>query len=79
MTDESVGIILDDPALVDTNASFTCPSELVLTGPISSTCMESGYWEPDPREVECKGECYGCMHLSQRFVMLIFPLSFHVS
>ena len=43
------------PALEGTNITFSCPLDLVLTGPNSSTCMENGEWEPDPREVECKG------------------------
>ena len=40
-----------------TNITFSCPHEqLVLTGPDSSTCIGNGEWEPDLREVECKGE-----------------------
>ena len=38
------------------NVSFVCPPGLILTGPYKSTCMGNGEWEPDPREVECKGE-----------------------
>ena len=46
------------PALVGSNATFSCPLGLEQTGPKSSTCMENGEWEPDPREVECKGDYY---------------------
>ena len=56
VTDDSVRVNFDDPALVDSNASFSCPSEKVLIGSNTATCMESGYWEPDPYEVECQGE-----------------------
>ena len=45
-----------NPALEGSSVNFSCPSELVLIGPRSSTCMRNGEWEPDPREVECKGE-----------------------
>ena len=43
-------------ARVGTVISFSClDSKLVLIGPNSSTCMGNGEWEPDPREIECKG------------------------
>jgi hypothetical protein len=44
-----------DPALEGTVLSFDCPPQQVLTGPNTTTCMGNGEWEPDPREVECKG------------------------
>ena len=44
-----------DPPLEGTNITFSCLPELILTGPGTSTCMGNGEWEPDPREVECKG------------------------
>ena len=63
---ESPSAQLDDSIMVmgysasgtarGTNITFSCPPELVLTGPNSSTCMGNGEWEPDIREVECKGE-----------------------
>ena len=37
------------------NITFSCPPKLVLTGPDSATCIGNGEWEPDLREVECKG------------------------
>ena len=43
----------EDPALEGENITFTCPTGAILTGPNSSTCVENGEWEPDPREVEC--------------------------
>ena len=58
MMNDSIRIIVDDPAIVGSNVSFTCPNGLVLIGPKQSTCMESGHWQPDPRESECKGVDY---------------------
>lgn len=43
------------PSNINVSLSFSCKSPGVLTGPNSATCMEDGNWEPDPREVECKG------------------------
>ena len=46
----------DQPSKVNTSLSFSCKSpERVLTGPNSTTCMDDGNWEPDPKDVECKG------------------------
>ena len=45
-----------DPAREGTNLSFSCLSGTMLAGPNVSTCTEEGQWEPDPREVVCKGE-----------------------
>ena len=58
MANNSIVVILEDPAVVGTNASFICPNGLVLIGPKQSICMEGGYWQPDPRELECKGVHY---------------------
>ena len=35
--------------------NFSCPPGLVLSGPNTTTCMENGEWEPDPRQTMCKG------------------------
>ena len=45
----------EDPALEGQNITFTCASNQILIGPNTSTCMENGEWEPDPREVACTG------------------------
>ena len=45
-----------DPAVEGTNVTFSCSPGLVLTGPSTTTCMDNGQWEPDPREVKCKGD-----------------------
>ena len=45
-----------DLFLEGTSVTFSCPPGLVLIGHSTSTCMGSGEWEPDPTEVECKGE-----------------------
>ena len=44
-----------DPALKCAVLTFECPPRYVLSGPNTTTCMRNGEWEPDPREVECKG------------------------
>ena len=43
-------------AMEGASVNFTCPPSHVLKGPHSATCMGNGEWEPDPSEVECKGE-----------------------
>ena len=40
-------------ANLGTTFNFTCPSNLSLIGPSSTTCTESGEWEPDPSRVMC--------------------------
>ena len=46
----------DRPFEVNTSLSFRCKSpKRVLAGPNSSMCIEDGNWEPDPRDIECKG------------------------
>ena len=51
--DESASSVMvmgyNDLALKEDSVSFTCSSGLAITGPNSSTCMENGEWEPDPR------------------------------
>ena len=46
----------NQPAIVGASATFTCPPTHVLIGPNTTTCMENGEWEPDPRQVECVGD-----------------------
>ena len=46
------------PAVEGTTVSFVCPPQYALNGPNTTTCMGNGEWEPDPREVECKGIYY---------------------
>lgn len=55
-------IIVVDPAQTivqegDT-LTFVCPPQHVLIGPNITTCMGNGQWEPNPRDVECKGIYY---------------------
>ena len=46
------------PMLEGSNITFSCLPEYVPIGPNTSICMENGEWEPDPRNVECKGIFY---------------------
>ena len=50
-------IVMDymDPAIEGTTVTFECPPEHVLIGPNTTTCMGNGEWEPDPRDLACKG------------------------
>ena len=49
-----------DPAFEGAVLSFDCPPQHVLIGPNTTICMGNGEWEPDPREVECKGTKLHC-------------------
>ena len=44
------------PALEGDIVNFTCANGLVLSGPNATTCMSNGLWEPNPRDVKCKGQ-----------------------
>ena len=47
-----------DPAIAGTVVNFSCPdalSDMVLTGPNTSTCTGNGEWKPDPIYAMCKG------------------------
>ena len=69
-----------DPALEATVVTFSCSPGLVLTGPNTTTCMDNGQWEPNPREVKCKGisnvqpvlitSCANCYHCS--LILILF-------
>ena len=63
MIDDSVSVLLDnEPAVIETNATFSCLPGQTFSGPYRSTCMENGLWEPDPQEVtECIGERHTCL------------------
>jgi hypothetical protein len=45
-----------EPALEGMNITFLCPSNYLLMGTSMSTCAENGEWEPDPKDMECKGK-----------------------
>ena len=59
------------PAIEGTVITLSCPDGLILTGPTMYTCMGNGEWEPDPREVECKG-MYTSVHLSEHSFKLYY-------
>ena len=68
----ALAVDYEDPALEGQNITFTCASSLTLSGPNISTCMENGEWEPDPREVECTGECcYYTLNFESDYVMFL--------
>ena len=50
-----IGYTRHIPVMEGINVSFSCNSSHILRGPSSSTCMRNGEWEPDPMEVECRG------------------------
>ena len=52
------GLGYGKPTLEGEGVRFSCPTELVLIGPNSTTCTGHGEWEPDPREVVCKGKIH---------------------
>ena len=58
----AVAVDYEDPALDGQNITFTCASSQILSGPNTSTCMGNGEWEPDPREIECTGDCCALIH-----------------
>lgn len=41
------------PVSVGTIINFSCPPDLLLTGPNSAVCTFRGQWHPDPRTVRC--------------------------
>ena len=43
-----------NPAVEGTTVTFSCPTGLTLTSN-TSTCMRTGEWEPDLKEIKCKG------------------------
>ena len=52
-----------DPSLEGAVLSFDCPPHYVLIGPNTTVCMGNREWEPDPREVKCKGTKLHCATL----------------
>ena len=68
MIDDSLRVLFDiEPALVGTNATFSCLPGQVLSGPFTSTCLENGEWEPDPQEVACIGDL-AIIHNTIKFI-----------
>ena len=53
--DDSVVVSSIDPAVEGTTVTFQCLAGSVSNGPVSSTCMENGEWEPAPYKVNCSG------------------------
>ena len=49
-----------DPSFEGAVLFFDCPPHYVLFGHNTTTCMGNGEWEPDPRDVECKGIILCC-------------------
>ena len=38
--------------------TYTCPPGFILSGPNVSVCSGNGEWEPDPGEMDCRGNNY---------------------
>ena len=55
-SDNGSGRVIDysDPASEGTNIILECSSPNLVHN--TTTCVENGKWEPDPREVKCIGE-----------------------
>ena len=55
MIDNMVKVVGYDGLTADigTTINFTCPPDLSLIGPNSTTCTRNGEWEPDPNEAMC--------------------------
>ena len=45
-----------DPAIQDTNITFSCPPGLALIGSDTSMCTENGEWDKDLWSLRCKGK-----------------------
>lgn len=45
----------EGPAVLGTEVTFSCRPGFILLGPNSSTCRDSGQWEPGTKEVLCTG------------------------
>ena len=58
------------PVMEGINVNFSCSFGHILHGPSSSTCMRNGEWEPDPMEVECRGNDNTIHH-----VMIVLSLN----
>lgn len=58
-TDVNVTVLgYREPAIEGNIIFFICPPELELAESRISTCVGTGEWKPDPREIECKGESF---------------------
>ena len=51
--DVNVSHSISDKVQEATTITLSCPPGSILTGSNTSTCMDNGEWEPDPRLVEC--------------------------
>ena len=45
----------DSPPIKGQLITYTCPPGFILTGPNASVCMGNGEWEPDPSQMNCRG------------------------
>ena len=54
-----------------TTFTFRCPPGWVLMGPNSTTCTETGEWEPDPSEAMCMGKSGMVKHFKFYIIIII--------
>ena len=57
----------NQPAIVGSSATLTCPSTHILNGSNTAACMGNGKWEPDPTLMECIGK-----YLKQKTVAVCY-------
>ena len=78
--------LLEQPVIVDPGfqviphregqfITYTCPSEFILTGPNTSECTGNGRWEPDPGQVDCRGDYMPIIKIHGNSTMDIIILS----
>ena len=74
----------EDPALEGEVISFTCSFGMELNGPISSSCIRNGEWDPNPGVVNCTGVLNQIttgtstiLHMPRKFCVITSPVAIY--